>query len=107
MLPPYYIVNETEAGLAVIANENGVLSLPRTNTELDPSYLMPNIGNRKTTVEIAEVGTLVFTNQLPPNTPHHRIDYNKHFNSNNYVATTSLLLRFAGNFFTLINLEKI
>jgi len=92
----YYIVNETEKGLAVIANENGVLSLPRTDKL--PENLVPNISNGKTTVEIAEVGTLVFVNELPINTPHHRIDYNAHVNSDSYISTSSLLLRFTGNF---------
>lgn len=92
----YYIVNETDKGLAVIANENGVLSLPRVDTL--PGNLIPNISNGSTTVEIAEVGTLVFTSKIPDNTPHHRIDYNEHINSDSYVSTTSLLLRFTGNF---------
>ena len=93
----YHLIHENEEGLAVIADENGVLSLP-TVTER-PTNVEEGIVNSKLFHDIIYVGALCNVSDLPKNTPHHRINYNELVNdSNRYITTASLLLRFAGSF---------
>lgn len=95
--PPmkYYLVNETEAGLATIKSDTGIYSLPYV---LDKPN---NIVDGEFTLEgrfIAEVGTILEVYKLPEYTPHQRINYNQFCESAEYIHKCSLLLRFTGNF---------
>jgi len=91
----YYLVNETEEGLALIKSDSGVYNLPWTTVKPN------NIVDGEFTLEgrfIAEEGTIVEVEELPEFTPHQRINYNKFCASEEYTLTCALLLRFAGNF---------
>ncbi len=90
----YYVINETEEGLAIIKDEFGNIHLPKIDKDL---ILADNKLDEDRYITL--VGTLVFLKEIPENVPYQRINYDNFVLGDEYVSKATLLLRFASNFF--------